>query len=115
LEPFHQNSFYHHTHLGTFNSLHEAGFTVLDVCPSKEWSVLKAQAVMGLFPRMPQGIAFAVVTPLYMLHRLWWSLGGLFDKEASESIRLIKMSGCFEFIAKRELTADAGLRSALPI
>lgn len=108
-EPFHQDSFYHHTHLGTYNSLREGGFTVQEICPSKEWSVLKAQAVMGLFPRMPQVLAFAVVTPLDLLHRLWWSLGSLVDKEATETARLIKMTGCFEFIAKRETTADVGM------
>jgi SAM-dependent methyltransferase len=109
LEPFHQGSFYHHTHLGTYNSLQEGGFTVHEICPSKEWSVLKAQAVMGLFPRMPQFLSFAIVTPLYLLHRLWWSLGSLVDTEATKTARLIKTTGCFEFIAKREA------RSAQPL
>jgi SAM-dependent methyltransferase len=102
LEPFHQDSFYHHSHLGTYNSLQEGGFTVQAVSPSISWSVLKAQAVMGLFPRMPQTLSFAVVTPIELLHRLWWSLGSLVDKEASESTRIVKMTGCFEFIATRE-------------
>lgn len=101
LEPFHQDSFYHHTHLGTFNSLQEGGFAVQAISPSVPWSVLKAQAVMGLFPRMPHALSFAMVTPLDLLHRLWWSLGSLVDKEANPNMRIVKMTGCFEFIAIR--------------
>jgi SAM-dependent methyltransferase len=102
-EPFHQQSYYHHTHLGTFNALREGGFTVLDVAPSKNWTVLKAQAAMGLFPRMPQRLAFALVAPLEWLQKLWWWIGSRFDRKASPVERMIRTAGCFEFIAKRDL------------
>jgi SAM-dependent methyltransferase len=106
-EPFHQDSYYHHTHLGTYNSVQEAGFQVLQVSPSTSWRVLQAHAVMGLFPKMPKRLAFAVVAPLDLLHRMWWKLGGMVDKEATEDMRIMKSTGCFEFIGRRE-NASAG-------
>ena len=41
LEPFHGDSYYHHTHLGTYNSLKEGGFKIKVVSPSKNIPSLK--------------------------------------------------------------------------
>lgn len=104
LEPFHGNSYYHHTHLGTYNTLHSAGFSVERVGPNAAWSGLKAQASMGgLFPRMPEALARAVVWPVEMLHRLWWTTGRLASRRpnASEQMRLVTNTGAFEFIARK--------------
>lgn len=54
LEPFHPQTYYNHSHLGTFNTLRSGGFTVEKLAPSEEWTGLAAQASMGLFPRMPR-------------------------------------------------------------
>jgi len=51
LEPFHGDSYYHRTHLGTLNTLRIGRFDVEHVAPAVDWSGLQAQATMrGLFP-----------------------------------------------------------------
>ena len=102
LEPFHGNSYYHHTHLGTLNSLAFGGFKVEKLASSKQWSVLGAQARMGLFPAMPTAVANALIFPLYFLHRLWWRIAGIVDSRATEERRILKTSGAFAFIATKE-------------
>lgn len=103
LEPFHGDSFYHHTHLGTFNSLQYAGFDIEQIAPSEKWSVLSAQARMGLFPRMPRPIYKALVLPIYLLHKIWWKLGHFIthSKKANERNRILKTTGAFCFIAHK--------------
>jgi ubiquinone/menaquinone biosynthesis C-methylase UbiE len=103
LEPFHGNSFYHHTHLGTYNSLKEGGFRIEKICPSYEWSVLVAQAAMGLFPKMPHFISKLIVMPVQILHRIWWKIGRIVSKlsSATEDVRIRKTTGVFTFIARK--------------
>lgn len=49
LEPSHGTSFYHYSHLGTYNLLKHGGFEIERLAPSREWSVLRALASMGCF------------------------------------------------------------------
>lgn len=100
LEPFH-DTYYHHTHLGTFHSLREGGFEVQRLAPTRDWDVLIAQARMGLFPRMPALLSRAIVLPVQLLHRLWWGLGGLLSQGASEPIRQRNTAGSFAFVARK--------------
>lgn len=102
LEPFHGDSFYHHTHLGIYNSLHEGGFGTVFIAPNDKWTVLIAQASIGLFPKMPALLSKSLVLPLQMLHILWWRLGRKFNPKASERNRLLHTTGHFDFIALRE-------------
>jgi SAM-dependent methyltransferase len=99
LEPFHSDSYYHHTHLGALNSLEYGGFQVDQIAPSARWSVLVAQAEMGLFPRMPRVVSAALVLPIDWLHRLWWRLGGLVEPKANRYTRIRNHTGAFTFIA----------------
>ena len=103
LEPFHSASYYHHSHLGTLESLRFAGFNVERIAPSKKWSVLMAQAVMGLFPRMPRQISRVLILPLYLLHWMWWKLGYMVTQrdQASEKNRVLYTTGAFSFIAHK--------------
>jgi SAM-dependent methyltransferase len=101
LEPFHQDSFHHHTHLGTLNALRFAGFDVERVAPSGGWSGLEAQANMGLFPGSPRWLSRLLVWPLLLLHRLWWRAGRLFDPTATEARRMLKNSGAILFLASK--------------
>jgi SAM-dependent methyltransferase len=102
LEPFHGNSFYHHTYLGTYNTLSSAAFQIERVAPNPSWSGLRAQATMGgLFPRLPAAIGTGLVWPLEQLHRLWWAAGRRFSPKAGEVTRLLTNTGAFEFIARK--------------
>jgi SAM-dependent methyltransferase len=71
LESFHMDSYYHHTHLGTLNSLATAGFDVRRVSPNLRWNGLRALASMSMFPQLPRPITDLLVLPLLALHRLW--------------------------------------------
>lgn len=103
LEPFHGDSFYHHTHLGVYNSLQQGGFKIEQICPSDKWSVLFAQA-KTLFPKMPLIFSKTLVMPLYILHKIWWRMGSLFSNKASEKTRIRNTTGAFTFIARKDAT-----------
>jgi len=101
LEPFHSRSFYHHTHLGTYNTIKSAGFTDIIVAPNKKWNVLRAQA-KNLFPRLPKQISRGILMPLYLLHLLWWWVLKLkMGKSKGEIQRILKMTASYFFIAKK--------------
>lgn len=102
LEPFHGNSFYHHTHLGLLNSLRSADFEIEKIAPSASWHGLKAQANMALFPKLPSSVASMMVLPVYISHRIWWKLGSFLKSEkANEVNRVLYTTGSFAFIAKK--------------
>jgi SAM-dependent methyltransferase len=101
LEPWHDNSFYHHSHLGAYNTLRSAGFEIERVAPNAAWSSLQAQATMGLFPRVPEKLARGIVWPLGVLHKLWWRAGRFVSPNASEALRLLTNTGSFELIARK--------------
>ena len=102
LEPFHQDSLHHHTHLGALHALRFAGFRVDAIAPSGGWSGLEAQAHMGLFPHSPRWLARLLAAPLLALHRLWWRVGRLADPAATETRRRLKNSGAILFLATRD-------------
>jgi SAM-dependent methyltransferase len=105
LEPFHLESYYHHSHLGTLNTLTFSGFCVEHIAPHADWSVLTAQAVMGLFPRLPRKISKLLVSPLVILHKTLWELrkyknrGKYFDPNQ----RIRNTTGAFTFIAHKPI------------
>lgn len=103
LEPFHGNSYYHHTHLATFNSLQSGGLEVVKVAPNRHWSVLRAHVRMGsgLFPKMPHMLGNLLVGPLEMMHKIWWWAGGLITPKSNQEARLLGTTAAFEFIAQR--------------
>ncbi|MEX2161595.1 MAG: methyltransferase domain-containing protein [Anaerolineales bacterium] len=102
-EPFHNDSYYHHSHLATYNSLHSAGFEVLQVSPSPEWPALVAISEMALFRMMPGWMVRILIWPLQILHRIWWALGYAITKaeRSSEKYRVLSTSGAFSFIARK--------------
>ena len=107
LEPFHDGGFYHHTHLGVLNSLRSAGFTVLKLAPSEEWTGLVAQASMALFPRMPGLVSRAIVYPVHLLHRAWWAAGKRItnNPNAADDVRIRNTTAGFAFVAVKNQPA----------
>ncbi|OIO62390.1 SAM-dependent methyltransferase [Candidatus Woesearchaeota archaeon CG1_02_47_18] len=104
LEPFHGNSFYHHSHLGIFNSLKFAGFEIQRISPSPGWNALIAEASMCLFPGLPHRLSEFLIQPLNLFHRFWWRLAYAITHayNVSESYRLLSNSGAFYFIATKK-------------
>lgn len=102
LEPFHGDSYYHHSHLGTYNMLRFSGFKIDAIAPSAEWSVLEAQASMGLFPRMPRFLSHALIKPVKFASRSWWWLAGLLGRDASLQKLTRNTTGVFSFVVTKE-------------
>lgn len=105
LEPFHGDSFYHHTHLGTYNSLEIAGFDIRYIAPSVKWHVLYAQAIMSLYPGLPRPISKLLVLPAYLLHMIWWKIGYILtsSESLSECNRILITTGSISFIASKPM------------
>jgi SAM-dependent methyltransferase len=107
LEPFHLNSYYHHTHLGILSGLQDAGLLVEQIAPNSSWTGLRAQAMMTLFPRMPVRLASALISPLQHLHRLWWHARSLKNRSINPNDAIRDATGSFTFIATKPLLEHA--------
>ncbi len=106
LVPFHGGgSYYDMTHLGIFNGLADAGFQVQRIAPDPRYSGLRALSHAGLFLGSPRRLAYALVQPLELLHRLWWRLLRLRDRSYTPESRLRHVAGAFIFVASRPETA----------
>ena len=90
LEPFHDNSFYHHTHLGAYNTITLAGLRVIKVSPNVQWPVLTALRRMQALPR--------ATWPFLKLAN--W-LSQLRQKQRPWPARVLRSSGSFFFIASK--------------
>lgn len=114
IEPFHMDSYFHHTHLGTLESLSAAGFVVDAVSPTDDWGGLQAMAEMALFPGFWRGswlAALPVVRTVEAVSRMWWWLLARTRRvpKIPGGRRLLVASG-FRFVAHRPpaLLADPG-------
>lgn len=99
-----RKTYHHFTHLGLNALLYESGFAVDTVAPNHRWTVPVSLLGNALFPFMPAPLAIALVSPLYVGHRLWWLLGGFLHPQASETNRLLLTTGSFFFVARKALT-----------
>lgn len=103
MEPFHGQSYYHHTHLGLYNLLKFGDFEIQFISPrSESWSALTALARMGLFPKMPKSFARAIVFPIQAAHKLWWRIGQLLGRNLDETFRIVQTTGAFVFLAHKQ-------------
>lgn len=102
MEPFHEDSFYHHSPLGTWATATYVPFEVDHLCPADEgWSALYAISSMALYPHMPRIFTKMLVAPLQWLHRFWYWLGDTFLPKADRVPRTIRLSGDFLYIVHK--------------
>lgn len=103
LEPFHENSFYHHTHLGLYNDLVHAGFEVDQLAASKNWQVFDAQAQMApwiFFPGLPNCLRKSIIRLPRVLSKLWLSSNRLFRKTPLPE-NYYQITGAFSYVARK--------------
>lgn len=98
-EPFHEISYQHHSHMGVWSALRQAGFDVLHVAPG--WDGLTAQARMALLPGWPAPAVNLATAPLRLFHRAWWWLLARLRPGWDELRRRQIAAGSFVFIARR--------------
>ena len=99
LEPFHEDSFYHHTYLGLINSIIAADFEIEFICPNESWTGITAISQMAMFPILPSSIKRLLAAPLIQLHILWWKIGKAISKnpKANKLNRLLLTTGSYFF------------------
>jgi SAM-dependent methyltransferase len=103
LEPFHSQSYYHHSHLGTLNSLRSAGLRVEHVATTKGWDVLRAQAKV-LFPGLSRASARRLVGSLRALDAIWCRIARRLRRTGDEQLLRTERAtaGAFKFVAYKD-------------
>lgn len=101
-EPFHLDSFFHHTHLGVLTGLSTAGLVADYVSPTTDWPASHALGEMSLFPGLPRIAGRLATTPAQLAGRLWWKVGRRIGRvRADEAERRILFAAGFRFVAHR--------------
>jgi len=98
LEPFHADSYYHHTHLGLLNLLEYGGFEVRYIAPSKDWTALTALA-KALLPGMPPVVRSTLTAPIRAAHEVCRLIAQRRGRSVDEHLRLCTTTGAFAFVA----------------
>lgn len=104
LEPFHSNSFYHHSRIGTLNTLLYGGFEIAHIAASTSWTVFTAQADMSghtLFPRFPKFLSRNIILLPDRMSRVWRKMGLLLNDRIIKKRWADVTSGAFYFIARK--------------
>lgn len=116
LEGFHMDSYYHHSHLGTLNTLATAGFDVQRVAPNLEWNGLRALANLSLFPQLPRPLTDLLVMPLLALHRLWMAVERVARPRNGRDRKKLDLwtTGGFQFVAVKPARRER-VRPAPPV
>jgi SAM-dependent methyltransferase len=106
LEPFHDNSFFHFSHLGLSWALQTNGFEVEAISPIPSWDVLRAQIEMEVASGSPvvSAIAKAASRPLTWGLAAYGALGRRFARARQRYARpllIARHAGAFFFVARR--------------
>ncbi len=86
-----------------YSLLVDNGFEVEALAPSREYSVLVANA-RQLFRQMNRKRSKLLVKPLIALHKLWWKYNPIVpgDPELTNTKRLLKFTGSQHFVATKK-------------
>jgi SAM-dependent methyltransferase len=95
---------YQFSHTALHNILSQEGFTVDTIAPNHRWTAPVSLLGNGLLPSMPRPMAFVVISPLIVTHRLWWWAGKFLNPKATERNRLLLTTGSFFFLARKPQT-----------
>jgi SAM-dependent methyltransferase len=106
LEPFHDMSYYHSSHLGVLNTLKIAGFEKFKVLsPNKGWEGIEAVSIMHYFSTMPWTLIKIIIYPYNLMHRIWWKIAEITKRKGwhpfNSSYRLLASSGSFIFVVDK--------------
>jgi len=101
LEPFHQDSFYHHTHLGIYNLLVTTGFEIRQIEPNLNWNGIQAIAKMSSFPGLPRKVTNLLFCMIRAMTRICSIIDYIPGKTPGERkmLRYLYTTGGFRFIA----------------
>lgn len=102
-EPYHDNSFFHHSLLGTQSVVERAGFTLDHIGPHPTWNALKASTAMVMLHGIPEPVQRVLRSPVWLTHRLLWKAAHLVrrDDKTSEFHRRHRTAGAFGFVATK--------------
>jgi SAM-dependent methyltransferase len=106
LEPFHDNSFFHFSHLGLSWVLQANGFQVETISPIASWDVLRAQIEMEVASgsRAARAVGKVASLPLVWALEAYGALGRRFARARQRYARPLlaaRHAGAFFFVARR--------------
>jgi SAM-dependent methyltransferase len=106
LEPFHDNSFFHFSHLGLSWVLQTNGFEVETISPIPSWDVLRAQIEMEVASgsRAVRAVGKVASLPLVWGLEAYGALGRRFARARQRYARPLltaRHAGAFFFVARR--------------
>jgi SAM-dependent methyltransferase len=119
LEPFHDNSFFHFTHLGLSWALRTVGFEVEVISPIPGWDVVRAQIEMELASgsRASRTLARAAAAPFVWALLGYGAAGRKLARARERYARPLltaRHAGAFFFVARRSMAVPAVTPHDLP-
>lgn len=98
-EPFHGNSYLHHSPAGTVAALRSAGLEVVAVGPRGHAFL---HTGLRLYPYLPRSLGYLLLGAPYLLHRLWYRAGTLLlgHEKTTERHRRLRFAREVEFVAR---------------
>lgn len=106
MEPFHDNSFFHFSHVGLCHALRTADFTVEAVMPVRGWHAVRAQLEMGFGARLPRSVSKLLTQPFVWAlesHALAGRVLGRGSERHRRDVALARHAGAFYFVGRRSL------------